>query len=228
MRADRCSLARAYFAALRDLGEVELPLERAEPKPRARAAALEEVASEIARCQACRLASVRTRTVPGMGNPETGLVLVGEAPGEQEDHQGKPFVGPSGQLLRRLMALAGMGEEWYYIVNVLKCRPPGNRDPWPDEIQACAPHLWRQLEILQPRLIVCLGRFAAGQILGVNNPSIGRLRRAVHGWGDASVVVTYHPSALLHRPEYRAEAWRDIKQVGRLARELGILPGSVP
>jgi len=146
--------------------------------------------------------------------------MVGEAPGEQEDVQGVPFVGPSGRLLRRLFRLGGIPEQGYYLVNVLKCRPPGNRDPAGDEIEACRPFLEAQLTILAPRLIVCLGRIAGWQLLGSGEPSMRDMRGTVHQRGGASVVVTYHPSALLHKPEFRAETWRDIKKIRRLADQL--------
>ncbi len=216
---------RAYFATLRDLGERELyrvhdPLARREG--REWFGSLEEVAQTIASCRRCGLHATRTTTVPGAGNPFSGIVMVGEAPGEQEDLRGLPFVGPSGLLLRRLFHMAGLAEDTYFLLNVLKCRPPGNRDPQEEEMEACAVFLSAQLRLLAPRLIICLGRYAAWRVLGNPEVALRVMREGVHEREGALVVVTYHPSALLHKPELRAEAWRDIKKARRLADRLGL------
>ncbi|MCU0611155.1 MAG: uracil-DNA glycosylase [Candidatus Eisenbacteria bacterium] len=227
MKPSSRRLALAYFRQLRDLGEHEIL--RVSPGAGAHQTAcsaeggsLDAIARDIAACTACGLHKGRVRVVPGSGNPTTGLVLVGEAPGEQEDCQGLPFVGPSGRLLRRLLRLAGVSDDSYYIVNVLKCRPPGNRDPLSEEVDACAPFFHRQLAALAPRLIICLGRFAGRQVLANEDVSIRAMRGNVHQRGGARVILTYHPSALLHRVEFRADAWRDIKRVRRLMTELGL------
>lgn len=181
------------------------------------------VAEAICACRACGLHTTRRNVVPGAGSSLSGLVMVGEAPGDQEDRQGTPFVGQSGQLLRRLFALAGLSDDLYYLVNVLKCRPPGNRDPAPEEIEACRPFLDAQLLALTPRLIVCLGRFAGREVLRRDDLLLREMRGRIHRRGDAAVIVTYHPSALLHTSDYRLDAWRDIKKTCRLAREIGLL-----
>lgn len=226
MTPSSARLVIAYLRGLRDLGESEVLCETAgvggEPRPIEGSASLQELAREIEACRACGLGATRTHTVPGAGNPTSGLVMVGEAPGEQEDAQGRPFVGPSGRLLRTLFSLVGIPDDRYFLVNVLKCRPPGNRNPTTEEMDACGGFLRAQLEILAPRLIVCLGKFAGERILGRPDVSIRRMRGTVLPRGSASVVVTYHPSALLHRVEFRADAWRDIKRIRRLADQLGI------
>jgi len=219
-------LARAYFRYLRDLGESEVfyqaPHFDLSIPTRTGDVSLESIALAIRNCRNCGLHMARTNPVPGAGNPHSGLVMVGEAPGEHEDIQGVPFVGPSGRLLRRLFTLAGIPENGYYLVNVLKCRPPGNRDPSSEEIQACRPFLEAQLKVLAPRLIVCLGRFAGWHVLDCGELSMRDMRGAVHQRGGVSVVVTYHPSALLHKPDLRAEAWRDIKMFRRVADQLAL------
>jgi DNA polymerase len=222
----------SYLKQVRDLGETELYLGNTEMLARLaegrRAPSydsgsvetrLREIAERIAACKACRLYRERRQTVPGKGNPLSGLVLVGEAPGEREDIEGAPFVGASGRLLRRLLATAGLSEEHYFLVNVLKCRPPGNRDPLADEVSACTPFLMEQLEVMSPKLLVALGRYAGRYLLGLEGASLRSMRGELHIRGDIPLTVTYHPSALLHRPECRRDAWQDVKRIARLHAE---------
>lgn len=164
----------------------------------------------IAACTACALCESRTQTVFGVGHAQARLMIVGEAPGEQEDRQGEPFVGQAGKLLDSMLAATGCkrGRE-VYIANVVKCRPPGNRTPTPEEAAACAPFLDRQIELLQPRLIVALGKTAATRLLGTE-ASLSSLRGRVHRYRDIPVVVTYHPAYLLRSLPEKAKAWEDL------------------
>jgi len=159
--------------------------------------------------------------VIGEGNPHASLVFVGEAPGEQEDLQGRPFIGNSGQLLDRMIAAITLKREDVYLSNVIKCHPPGNRNPELDEINSCRPFLVHQLQLIQPRVIVALGKLAAQTLLETDTP-IKQLRGTFYthpAYGKAQVMPTFHPSYLLHNPAAKREAWNDLKKV---ARELGI------
>jgi len=169
----------------------------------------------VAGCTACKLCSGRTQTVFGVGNPQAHWMVVGEAPGEQEDRQGEPFVGKSGQLLDSMLRALGLtrGEaepaRQVFIANTLKCRPPGNRNPEPDELAQCEPFLIRQIELVKPRMILAMGRFAVQSLLRSNEP-VGRLRGRVHQYQGVPLVVTYHPAYLLRNPEDKARAWDDL------------------
>ncbi|TNF62729.1 MAG: uracil-DNA glycosylase [Burkholderiales bacterium] len=168
----------------------------------------------VSNCQACGLCRSRTRTVFGAGDLAADWMIVGEAPGENEDRQGEPFVGAAGQLLDRMLQAAGrsrqgQGAEGVYIANVLKCRPPANRNPQPEEMAQCEPYLVRQVELLRPRLILAMGRFAVQSLLGSTEP-IGRLRGRVHRYHDVPVIVTYHPAYLLRNPIDKRKAWADL------------------
>jgi len=169
----------------------------------------------VASCRACRLCESRTQTVFGVGHPRAHCMIVGEAPGENEDRQGEPFVGAAGQLLDRMLPAIGLtratGEpaRQVYIANTLKCRPPRNRNPEPDELARCSVYLFRQIELVQPRLLLAMGRFAVQTLLDSHEP-IGRLRGRVHRWRDLPVVVTYHPAYLLRNPADKARAWADL------------------
>ncbi|HXF37252.1 MAG TPA: uracil-DNA glycosylase [Actinomycetota bacterium] len=158
---------------------------------------LEEAAREAATCTRCRLARGRTQVVYGVGNPHADLMFIGEAPGYHEDRQGEPFVGAAGQLLTRMLEGIGLRREDVYIANVLMCRPPGNRDPLPDEIEACTPWLLEKIELIQPRIIVTLGNFATRFLL--DRPvSISRVRGQRFHWRGKVVIPTFHPAAVLH------------------------------
>jgi DNA polymerase len=177
--------------------------------------ALRVLAEEVARCTRCpALASTRTQTVFGVGEPGVDLCFVGEAPGADEDRQGEPFVGPAGQLLNRIIAACGMKREEVYICNTLRCRPPGNRTPHPDEIAHCKGFLERQLELVRPRFICALGRPAAQTLLNTSM-SLHQLRGRFHDYRGIPVMVTYHPAYLLpHRhPEMKKEVWADMKKL---------------
>ena len=158
---------------------------------------LAEVAAEAATCTRCRLAEGRTQVVFGVGNPDADLLFIGEAPGFHEDRQGEPFVGAAGQLLTRMLGGIGLRREDVYIANVLRCRPPGNRDPLPDEIEACTPWLIETISIVQPSVIVTLGNFATRVILG-RQVSISRVRGQRFEVNGRTVIPTFHPAAILH------------------------------
>lgn len=169
--------------------------------------------TSIASCQRCELAKTRHNVVVGRGKPTARLLIVGEAPGEQEDRQGQPFVGKAGQLLESMLAAAGIdSEQDVYICNVVKCRPPGNRNPAPAEIASCASYLQWQIDAVQPTLIVALGRFAAHTLLNSQAP-ISALRKQLHHAHGLPVLVTFHPAYLLRSPGEKAKAWQDWHQI---------------
>ena len=180
--------------------------------PTARAAALAAVAAEALACTRCRLAGGRKTVVFGTGDPNEDLMFIGEGPGAEEDKQGLPFVGAAGQLLDRIIAAIGLVREQVYICNVVKCRPPGNRDPQPDEVAACRAFLESQVRLVRPRVIVALGRVAAQTLLG-SDLSVGRLRGAWHEVLGVPMRVTYHPAALLRDNSYRRPTWEDMQLV---------------
>ncbi len=191
------------------------PGSRASTDPRWRASGPADIDSfhaEIKDCVNCALGHSRTRFVFGVGNPAAALMLVGEAPGREEDLQGVPFVGAAGALLTKILAAIDLSRDDVYIANVLKCRPPGNRDPLPEEIAACRPHLMEQIRIVSPRVLCALGRFAAQLLTGQEAP-LSRLRGQVFPFGDAIVIPTYHPSALLRNPSLKRPTWDDMKRV---------------
>ena len=167
-------------------------------------------------CTACSLHETRTQTVFGIGDPNSSLMVIGEAPGADEDRQGEPFVGRAGQLLNAMLEAIGFAREQVYIANIIKCRPPGNRDPHIEETAACQPYLHRQIALLQPRLILSVGRISAHNLLGTEE-AVGRLRGRVHRFdpGDIPLIVTYHPAYLLRRPQEKAKAWQDLQAAYR-------------
>lgn len=171
---------------------------------------LDSFRAEIEGCVRCPLGHSRTRFVFGSGNPDADLMLVGEAPGREEDLQGVPFVGAAGELLTRILAAIDLRREEVYIANLLKCRPPGNREPLPEEIAACRPHLEEQIRLVSPRVVCALGRYAAQLLTGQDAP-ISRLRGVVHRVDGRLVIPTYHPSALLRNPSLKRATWEDMK-----------------
>ena len=174
---------------------------------------------EVAGCTLCQeLATTRTQTVFGVGNPTARLCFLGEAPGADEDRLGEPFVGRGGQLLNKIIEACRLKREEVYILNMLKCRPPGNRNPLPDELINCRPYLERQLELIQPEFICCLGAVAGQNLLGTTVP-IGKLRGKLHAYRGAKVVCTYHPAYLLRNPAAKKDTWEDMKF---LMREMGV------
>ena len=176
-----------------------------------------ELEARVSGCEACELHEHRTQTVFGVGNRSARWLFIGEAPGAEEDRRGEPFVGRAGQLLDAMLAALGLDRQQVFIANVLKCRPPGNRDPRTEESRACAPFLQRQIALIDPGVIVALGRISAQQLLQSDKP-LGTLRGRVHGLGpDARpLVVTYHPAYLLRQPSQKARAWEDLLLARRI------------
>jgi DNA polymerase len=173
---------------------------------------LAEVKSELGDCQRCPLGRVRTNIVFGEGNPKAEIAFVGEAPGGDEDIQGRPFVGRAGQLLTKIIAAMGLTRSDVYICNILKCRPPGNRNPQPDEIAACEPFLVKQLEAINPRVICALGTFAARTLLKTDVP-ITVLRGKFHSYHGIQLMPTYHPAYLLRNPGAKKQVWEDVQKI---------------
>lgn len=171
-----------------------------------------ELRSRVAACTRCTLCNTRTQTVFGVGNQQAQWLIVGEAPGAEEDRQGEPFVGRAGQLLNSMLRAIGLAREQVYIANVLKCRPPGNRDPAPTEAAECLPFLEQQIALLRPKIMLAVGRIAAQNLLRTDM-TLGGLRRQVHRFGASQVplVVTYHPAYLLRSPTEKRKAWEDLK-----------------
>jgi DNA polymerase len=177
-----------------------------------------EIGPDCARCKLARLG--RSKVVFGVGSPEAALMFVGEGPGSDEDQQGVPFVGRAGQLLTKMIEAIDLTREQVYIANVVKCRPPENRNPEPDEIATCEPFLFRQIEIIRPRVIVALGKFAAQTLLRSTAP-ISKLRGREYPFQGATLVPTFHPAFLLRSPNYKREAWEDLKRVRALLGPAG-------
>ena len=173
---------------------------------------LEDVKQELGDCQRCSLGRLRTNLVFGEGNPKSGLVFVGEAPGADEDIQGRPFVGRAGQLLTRIIEAMGLKRKDVYICNILKCRPPGNRNPRPEEINACEPFLIKQLKVIRPRVICALGTFASHTLLKTDVP-ITVLRGKFHAYQGIQLMPTYHPAYLLRNPGAKKQVWEDIQKI---------------
>jgi len=185
--------------------------------------AWDQLADTVAACRACKLCSTRRNTVFGVGDPQADWLIVGEAPGENEDLQGEPFVGHAGKLLDNMLRALGLSRrEKVYIANVLKCRPPGNRNPEPEEVAQCEPFLRRQVALLQPKIIIAMGRFAVQSLLGTTD-AIGKLRGQKHEYAGVPVVVTYHPAYLLRNMPDKAKAWADLC----LAREIAAQSSSL-
>jgi uracil-DNA glycosylase len=230
-------LLRRYLRQRQELGDVEIFLDRhttadlrdlltrtpvealAEaPAPGATAGEIVQLGSldalrEVALgCPRCRLAETRRHVVFGEGSAAAQVVVVGEAPGADEDRTGRPFVGPAGKLLTLLLASVGLAREEVYICNVLKCRPPGNRNPQPDEIEACSPYLLRQIELIRPQVVLACGTFAAQTLLRTT-VSIGQLRGRVHEYQGVPLVPTYHPAALLRNAGWIRAVWEDMQRL---------------
>ncbi len=184
---------------------------------------LAQVADEVRACTKCGLCQTRTKAVPGVGTARGGIVFVGEAPGADEDRLGEPFVGRAGQLLDRIIQAMDdaklipglpLDRTNVFICNVLKCRPPENRNPLPHEIEQCSPYLRRQLDAIRPRIICCLGKFAAELLVGVEG-TIRDLRGKVYRYQDAKLIVTYHPAACLRNPNFKRPVWEDMQLLAR-------------
>jgi uracil-DNA glycosylase len=175
-----------------------------------------DVGPACTRCKLCTLG--RSQIVFGVGNPKARLMFVGEAPGEEEDKRGEPFVGRAGQLLTKIIEAIGLSREQVYIANVIKCRPPGNRNPEPDEVASCEPFLFRQIDVIQPKVIVPLGKFAAQCLLKTTDP-ITRLRGKTFEYRGSTLIPTFHPAYLLRNPSAKREVWEDMKKVRAILQD---------
>ncbi len=188
-------------------------------EPWGKAASLAELNSQICTCMKCPLGGTRTNFVFGVGSPHATLMLIGEAPGADEDAQGEPFVGKAGQLLNKILAAIHFNREDVYICNILKCRPPGNRSPQPEEVEQCIPYLKKQIELIKPKLIVCLGLVAAHNLLETSE-SLSTLRGKVLKYEGIPLMVTYHPAALLRNPNWKRPAWEDVQAIRKYHDQL--------
>jgi DNA polymerase len=215
---------RSYLEELRDTGIDELPLEVAQSaappvisrqEQRSPAETIADIRADLGDCCRCSLCSSRKNIVFGSGDPKARLLFVGEAPGRDEDLQGEPFVGEAGQLLTKMIEAMKLQRSAVYICNVLKCRPPGNRNPEAEEIDACAPYLLRQIQAVSPTVIIALGTFAAQTLLNTREP-ISRLRGRFHDYHGTPLMPTFHPSFLLRSPEKKRDAWSDLQQVMKI------------
>ena len=210
---------RDQFSAHLDyLGELGVPGVSKDSKwtDRALTAGLADIRAEIGDCQRCKLCSTRTNIVFGVGNPNAELMFVGEAPGADEDEQGEPFVGRAGQLLTKIIEAMGFQRSDVYIANILKCRPPNNRPPEPDEVATCEPFLFKQIDAIKPKIIVALGTHAAHTLLKIDTP-ISKIRGHVLDFrGGVKVVPTFHPAYLLRSPDRKRDVWEDMKKVRAL------------
>lgn len=205
----------AASRALQQLLQVEPSLELFSDKPVVkRPGTLEELYDLIHTCTRCSLGFTRTKFVFGVGNPKADILFIGEAPGRDEDLKGEPFVGRAGQLLDKMLAAIHLSRDDVYIANILKCRPPENRDPLPDESNTCLPHLAEQIRLIKPKLICALGRIAAQILLDTKSP-LSKLRGRFYDVGGAKMLATFHPAALLRNPNFKKEAWEDLKLLRR-------------
>ncbi len=189
-----------------------LNLFEAPPPPRRASESLEEIRTDLGDCQRCKLAGTRKHIVFGEGNPHAAVVFIGEGPGADEDEQGRPFVGRAGQLLNRMLQAVGLKREEVYICNVVKCRPPGNRPPEKDEVEACSPFLFRQVAAIKPRLICCLGAPAMRTVLGLKE-GITRVRGRFFDYGDAKAIVAFHPAYVLRNPREEKILREDFEKI---------------
>lgn len=223
--AVRAAREAIFAKAIAEDGEVAAPsvaVAASDPKTREEKARLlaELDATQVSICTKCALHKSRNNTVFGVGNPDADVVFVGEAPGRDEDLQGEPFVGRAGQLLNKILASIGFQREDVYIANILKCRPPENRDPAPDEVLHCEPYLVRQLEIIEPKVICALGRIAATTLLKTGM-SLTKMRQQVHDYHGIPLIPTYHPAALLRNQAWKRPTWEDVQKLRALYDERG-------
>lgn len=212
---------RAYLQAmgidvwlLRDQAEPEIPAQ----VESAGGMDWSELRDCVASCTRCELSQSRTNTVFGVGNRNADWLVIGEAPGAEEDRRGEPFVGRAGKLLDEMLRAIGQSRDSVFIANILKCRPPNNRDPKPAESAACRQYLERQIELIRPKIILAVGKIAAQNLLGSDEP-VGRMRGRQHELGGIPLVVTYHPAYLLRSPSQKSKSWRDLRLAARLAGE---------
>ncbi|MFA7289264.1 MAG: uracil-DNA glycosylase [Melioribacteraceae bacterium] len=183
------------------------------------AGSIEELYNQIHNCKECSLGETRNKFVFGIGNPNSEAMLIGEAPGADEDKQGEPFVGRAGKLLTDILAAINFKREDVFIANILKCRPPNNRDPKPEETETCFPYLEKQIELINPKIILCLGRVAANGLLN-KKMTLGEWRKEEHEYKGIKVIVTYHPAALLRNPDWKRGCWEDVKKFRKYYDEL--------
>jgi DNA polymerase len=214
---------RAYLEALGI--DVWVPRDHVDPEVGAadvaesqEAADWPELRDTVASCTRCALHESRTQTVFGVGNPDADWMIIGEAPGAEEDRRGEPFVGRAGKLLDEMLRAVGQGRDTVFIANILKCRPPNNRDPEPDESAQCRGYLERQIQLVQPKIILAVGRIAAQLLLDTDTP-VGRLRGSLHHLDQTPLVVTYHPAYLLRSPSQKRKSWDDLCLARRIAAE---------
>ncbi len=217
--SESAPVAEAIIASPK-LVDAAIPPSAAPVIPQSADAEWEDLRRQVPACTRCGLHSGRTQTVFGVGNPRAQWLIIGEAPGAEEDKQGEPFVGRAGQLLNAMLAAIGLKREEVFIANILKCRPPNNRDPKPEEAAACAPFLQRQIALIQPRIILALGRIAAQNLLNTDTP-IGKMRGQRYEYPNPKVpvVVTYHPAYLLRSPTEKRKAWEDLQVAVGVLRE---------
>jgi DNA polymerase len=210
---------KSYLEYLKGMGIHSLPaseIKLDEPSP-SRLVTLEEVRKELGDCKRCKLHRTRRTIVFGEGDEKATLMFIGEGPGYDEDVQGRPFVGKAGQLLTKIIESINLSREEVYIANIVKCRPPQNRNPEPDEIQSCNPFLMSQIRVIQPRIICALGTFAAQTLLKTDT-KISALRGKLFDLEGSKVIPTYHPAFLLRNPERKREVWEDMKKIAELIR----------
>ena len=218
---------RAYLEALGI--DVWLPREEVGPHPedmvetdtQSDIRTWDDLRAAVAACTSCSLHTSRTQTVFGVGDPQADWMIIGEAPGAEEDRRGEPFVGRAGKLLDEMLRAVGRSRDRVFIANILKCRPPNNRDPKAEESAACRGYLQRQIELVEPKIILAVGRIAAQLLLETDEP-VGRLRGSRHQLGDTPLVVTYHPAYLLRSPTQKRKAWDDLRLAKRLMREASV------
>ena len=212
-------LRHNYIKQLKDIGESEIYLS----EPCDIFMTLEEFYDKIKDCNECPLGETRTNIVIGVGNSHSKLMFIGEAPGRDEDLQGEPFVGRAGKLLDKILASVNFTREEVYIANILKCRPPNNRDPDAEEIEQCLPYLNKQIDLIKPQIICCLGRVATQVLLNIKG-TLGKLRENDYEYRGIRVFITYHPAALLRSGEYKRPTWEDMKRIRRYYLKINNLP----
>jgi DNA polymerase len=216
---------RAYLEALGI--DVWVPREQVDPEVEVEVAVSESEAPDwsglrdtVSSCTRCALHESRTQTVFGVGNPDADWMIIGEAPGAEEDRRGEPFVGRAGKLLDEMLRAVGQGRDSVFIANILKCRPPNNRDPKPEESAQCRGYLEHQIQLVKPKIIIAVGRIAAQLLLDTDTP-VGRLRGSIHNLGEIPLIVTYHPAYLLRSPSQKRKSWDDLCLARRLTAEDG-------
>lgn len=212
---DFAQLTKRYLSQMMEMGERFIFLEKS-PGPKD---AMQDLMNKVETCKRCPLFKSRKNSVFGEGNPRAEIMFVGEAPGREEDAKGRPFVGAAGQLLTRMIEAIDLSRSDVYIANVLKCRPPGNRDPLPEEVDACKEFLFKQIELIKPKVICGLGSHATRTLLETSE-SISKMRGKVHTCRSRMFVPTYHPAALLRNAGWKRVAWEDLKLVRRLSKDL--------